>query len=390
MLAGIGGSMVILALTRAVDVATTGLNLAPNARLGLVVSVFGILLAGAQPAVGALGDRIGRRPLLIGGMAVFAFATLLMPLATRFEALLGLRGLQGLALACTVPTSLAVIAALVPTQRRGRAMGLYATARMLGFGVGPLIGGAVLDYAGTTVTLLAAVVPGLLAATLVTAALDEPPALGPSTPSSNAGDEVRVLPFVALSSAFFVVAICVSLLIALEDTFTHRLDLSAFEFSVAFSALVFARLVSDATIGRWSDGGDRRRWIVTGLVLLAPATLACAWAPTIEWLTLARITMGIGMAFIASPAFALVGDLVESGVGRGSSVGIVTAGFGAGLGVGPISAALLADRLAFEVPFALCAGLALIVAVVLPVLVPMASTPREGSDSGESTEKTAP
>lgn len=389
MLAGIGGSMVILALTRAVDDATTGLDLAPNTRLGLVVSVFGILLAAAQPAVGAIGDRVGRRPLLIGGMATFAAATLMMPLATRFEALLGLRGLQGLALACTVPTSLAVIAALVPTRRRGRAMGLYATARMLGFGVGPLIGGAVLDHAGATTTFLAAVVPGVIAATLVTFALDEPPALGRPPSSEDAPVQARVLPFVALSSAFFVVAICVSLLIALEDTFTRRLDITAFEFSIAFSALVFARLASDATIGRWSDAGDRRRWIVAGLVLLAPSTLACAWAPTIGWLTGARVVMGVGMALIASPAFALVGDLVEAGVGRGSSVGIVTAGFGAGLGVGPISAALLADRVGFEVPFFACAALALAVACALPMLVPGPPTPSTHGESGDPAEEPA-
>lgn len=372
MLAGIGGSMVILALTRAVDDAATGLDLAPNTRLGLVVSVFGFLLAGAQPFVGAIGDRLGRRPLLIGGMASFATVTLLMPLVSRYEALLGLRGLQGLALACTVPTSLAVIAALVPTNRRGRAMGTYATARMLGFGVGPLIGGAVLDAADATTTFFAAAIPGVLAATLVTFALDEPPALGARDNDDAPRATPRVAPFVALSSAFFVIAICVSLLIALEQTFTDRLEISAFEFSIAFSALVFARLVSDATIGRLSDRGDRRRWVVLGLVLMAPSTLACAWAPTIEWLTAARVAMGISMACIASPAFALVGDLVERGFGSGPSVGIVTAGFGAGLGVGPLGAAILADRVGFRVPFVVCAALTLVVAVVVPAFVPRA------------------
>lgn len=394
MLAGIGGSMVILALTRAVDDATTAFDLAPNTRLGLVVSVFGFLLAGAQPFVGAIGDRVGRRPLLIGGMAAFATVSLLMTFATRYEALLGLRGLQGLALACTVPTSLAVIAALVPAQRRGRAMGTYATARMLGFGVGPLIGGAVLDAAGTTTTFLAAVIPGVIAAALVTFALDEPPALGRvKSDDDEAPVETRTLPFLALSSAFFIIAICVSLLVALEQTFTDRLQITAFEFSIAFSALVFARLVSDATIGRWSDTGDRRRWIVVGLVLMAPSTAACAWAPTIEWLTAARVAMGVSMACIASPAFALVGDLVERGIGSGSSVGLVTAGFGAGLGVGPLGAAILADRVGFEVPFVVCAALSLVIAAVVPALVPRLeprpSTP-ERAGSGDLPKQAAP
>ncbi len=100
------------------------------------------LLTGA-----ALGDRFGRRLLLGLGLAVFTAASAAAAMAPNVGALIGARAVQGLAGAVVMPLTLTVLASVVPPAKRGLAFGLWGATSGLGVALGPVIGGAVTEYA---------------------------------------------------------------------------------------------------------------------------------------------------------------------------------------------------------------------------------------------------
>ena len=97
---------------------------------------------------GALGDRLGRRRMLVAGVVLFALASLGCALAPSLPWLLAGRTAQGVGAAILMPNSLALLGATFSGEARGRAIGLWAaTGAMMG-ALGPVLGGALIDTVG--------------------------------------------------------------------------------------------------------------------------------------------------------------------------------------------------------------------------------------------------
>jgi MFS family permease len=101
-----------------------------------------LLLTGA-----ALGDRFGRRRLLIIGVTVFTAGSAASALAPGIGVLIAARAIQGVGAAIVTPLTVTLIASVTPPQRRGLALGLWGATVGLGAALGPVIGGAVTDAA---------------------------------------------------------------------------------------------------------------------------------------------------------------------------------------------------------------------------------------------------
>jgi EmrB/QacA subfamily drug resistance transporter len=97
-----------------------------------------LLLTGA-----ALGDRFGRRRLLVIGIAIFTVASAAAALAPSILALDIARAAQGLGGAIVMPLTLTVLSASVPAERRGLALGIWGGISGLAVALGPLVGGAI-------------------------------------------------------------------------------------------------------------------------------------------------------------------------------------------------------------------------------------------------------
>ncbi len=106
-----------------------------------LVTGYLIAMASLQPVAGKLGDRFGRRPLMLGGLATFGLASLGAALAPGFAWLLATRILQGVAGAIAFPNGAAMLREAIPDTRRGGRFGLVGAGAGLAAAVGPPLAG---------------------------------------------------------------------------------------------------------------------------------------------------------------------------------------------------------------------------------------------------------
>lgn len=117
-----------------------------SAQLLWIVDIYGFLVAGLLITMGTLGDRIGRRRLLLIGAAAFGVASVLAAFSPSAEALIAARALLGVAGATLAPSTLSLIRNMFhDPDQRGVAIGVWITSFSAGAALGPLVGGALLE-----------------------------------------------------------------------------------------------------------------------------------------------------------------------------------------------------------------------------------------------------
>lgn len=129
-------------------VPTLSAELRPSSsQLLWIVDVYGFAVAGLLITMGAIGDRIGRRRLLMIGAAAFAATSLLAAFATSPALLIAARALLGVAGATLMPSTLSLIRTMFPDDtQRNFAIAIWMTSFMVGGALGPLVGGVLLEW----------------------------------------------------------------------------------------------------------------------------------------------------------------------------------------------------------------------------------------------------
>jgi MFS family permease len=125
--------------------ASAGLTLV---EIGVLAATYPGIWAVGQLVTGGLSDRIGRKPLIVGGMLLQAAAIALIALGSTFGVWLVASAGLGLGTAMVYPTLLATIADVADPAWRGSAIGVYRLWRDLGFAIGALVAGVVADALG--------------------------------------------------------------------------------------------------------------------------------------------------------------------------------------------------------------------------------------------------
>ncbi|WP_367129068.1 MFS transporter [Saccharothrix sp. HUAS TT1] len=124
-----------------------GADLQPSSsQLLWIMDIYGFMIAGFLLTMGTLGDRIGRRKLLLIGAVAFGIASALAAYANSAELLIAARALLGVAGATLMPSTLALISTMFRDDRqRGTAIGVWMMCFSVGTAIGPLVGGLLLE-----------------------------------------------------------------------------------------------------------------------------------------------------------------------------------------------------------------------------------------------------
>ncbi|MFI8793765.1 MFS transporter [Streptomyces sp. NPDC055105] len=259
-----------------------------------------------KPVFGTLADRIGARPVLLGGLAAFAAASAVYAVADspgwQWAARLG----QGAAASAFSPSASVLVARLNPAAKHGRAFGSYGFYKSLGYTLGPLLGG-VLVWAGGL--RLAFTVLALLAAGVAAWALLVVPRVPPLPRArQTVADLARRLtdpgflrPTAALAGATAALSVGVGFLPVSGAT----AGLGTVATGAADSVLAACAAIVQPQAGRALDAGrlTARTGIGIGLLTTA-ASLACAMLPGLTRVLLAAALIGIGTGLITPLGFA--------------------------------------------------------------------------------------
>ncbi|MEU1387223.1 MULTISPECIES: MFS transporter [unclassified Nonomuraea] len=275
--------------------------------------VLGALLAlydGAEvllkPLFGSLADRVGARPVLVGGLVAFAIASGLYVVADTPGWLWAARLGQGAAASAFSPSASALVARLNPAAKLGRAFGGYGFWKSIGYTLGPLLGG-VLVWAGG-LRLLFAVLTVLGAAVAVWAVLAVPAV--PPLPkvrqtvldlARRLADPAFLAPTAALAGATAALSVGVGFL----PVSGRAAELGTVATGAAVSVLAACAAVVQPRAGRALD--EERLSARTGLLgglLVTAAGLACAMLPGLAGILSAAVLIGAGTGLITPLGFA--------------------------------------------------------------------------------------
>ncbi|WP_292498706.1 MFS transporter [Mesorhizobium sp.] len=113
-----------------------------------VVLAYLLAITALIVSVGRLGDLVGRRLLLIAGLALFSIASFAAGLAPSLALLIAARAVQGLGAAVMMALTIAIVGETVPKERTGSAMGLLGTMSAIGTALGPSLGGVLIAALG--------------------------------------------------------------------------------------------------------------------------------------------------------------------------------------------------------------------------------------------------
>ncbi len=145
MLAPLNSTMIAVALPQVIR--EFGVDVAAA---GWLVTAYLIAMASLQPVAGKLGDRWGRRQLILGGVASFGLASIGAALASSPASLLFFRVLQAVSGAVALPNGAALLREVVPAERQAGRFGMVGAAIALAAAAGPARGGIPGGSAGGT------------------------------------------------------------------------------------------------------------------------------------------------------------------------------------------------------------------------------------------------
>lgn len=306
-----------------------------------VVLAYLLATTTAVVGVGRLGDVLGRRRLLLAGLALFTGASLLCALAPSLPWLVAARALQGLGAAVMMALGMALVADAVPAARTGSAMGLLGTLSAVGTALGPTLGGVLIAGWGWPALFAVNLPLGVAAWWLARRSL----------PADCARAEVQ-------RPRFDIAGML--LLAATLAAYALAMTLGRGHFGLLNGALLAAALVGLVLFIHLQRGAGRR-----GVVALVPLSL------------FQRRALGAGFAMGALVTTVVMAALVVGPFYLAGAQGLAPAQVGLAMSCGPLVSALagvpagrLVDRLGSG--RTVVAGLAAMTAgAVLMVLLPM-------------------
>lgn len=352
--------------------------------LGILLAVYDIAEVFLKPVFGALSDRIGVKPVIVGGLFAFAAVSLAGAFVVGPVALGIIRFGQGAAASAFSPASSAAVGRLAAPGAAGRYFGRYGSWKGLGYAAGPLVGGGFILVGGIPSLLVATAVGALLTGIWVVLAVPVLPVL-PKTRYTlldllgQLTSRSFLLPVLALATATAALGAAVGFLPALGTG--HGMSVLASLGLV--TALAIVSSLVQPLVGRLIDARRLgiRRGIPLGLQLIVGGLLL-ATVGGVPALYVSAVALGAGIGAVTALGFThLATTTPPERLGR--TMGTAELGRELGDAGGPLLVGVVAT--AAGLPFGLAAlgGLSAIVAVTTGIFLRSSPPPEPLTGQGQ-------
>jgi MFS family permease len=360
--------------------------------LGASEVAYAIATTVAAPFMGALSDRFGRRPLVLGSLAAYALAFTGYLLARSASGFIVLRGLAGGLTAGLMPAATGVVADLAPSDRRAQWIGILSGGASIGWIVGPIIGGMLYDHMGYSAALLVSI--GMAAVTFAVALLGIPETrphtttlrlastrgeTGPHPSGLGSGLGERWQTFrlslpPALTPLLLALFVYFAVMFAwafIEPRFMFYayddLGWSSSMLGLVMSTYGFACMLGEFGLGRLSDRFGRKPVIVLGLLLFSAQFIGLALVRDYAVIAVAFVIAGLGNALFDPALSASILDVAPRGT-QGRLLGLKSTVGSLGNIAGPLLIVLFASVLQARWIFFGAAGIVLL-SLLITVLI---------------------
>ena len=257
---------------------------APYQQVQWVVVAYLLANAALIVGIGRLGDRIGRRRLLIAGLVVFTAASLLSAVSVQLWQLVAARALQGVGAAALIALPMALVGETVGKERTGRAMGLLGTMSAIGTALGPSLGGVLVAGFGWPAVFVVNLPLAALALFLVRRHLppDRPVAVHAMAPPwiTTLRRDPALVRGLAMTTLVSTVVMATLVVGPFHLTSAFGLGVAGVGFVMSAGPIVSA--LTGVPAGRLVDRLGTARTTTAGLVGMATGCLALALVP-LSW-----------------------------------------------------------------------------------------------------------
>ncbi|CRM22810.1 MFS transporter [Pseudomonas sp. 35 E 8] len=299
-----------------------------------VVLAYLLAITAVIVSAGRLGDRLGRRRLLLAGLLLFAVACGLCGMAPALEWLIVARVLQGLGAAVMMAMALGMVGDTVTKQRTGRVMGLLGTMSAVGTAMGPSVGGVLLSVWGWRSIFLVGVPLGLMAVALAYRYLPVDGQRESSPTGSNFWSSLQDASLRAgLAMSALVAAVIMATFVVGPFYLSRGLGLAPEWMGLAMAVGPCIAAVTGVPAGRLTDRLGSRRMTLAGLGVLACGALLLSFTSGLFMYLGALVILTTGYSlFQAANNTAVMKDVQPAN--RGTVSGLLNLSRNLGLIVG--------------------------------------------------------
>ena len=314
------------------------------------------------PIWGWMGDRFGRKPMVVRALVGLATAIFLMSFARTPAQLLLLRVLQG-TVSGFIPAAIALVSATTPREQQGYALGTLASAQAAGVVTGPLVGGVLADLIGYRALFYVTAAVETCAAVLVIALVHDPrperrrrrqaPLWLNARFAARHPVPVSLVGLLCTQVGLLIVQPFFALFVESLGVSEARLSTVT---GVLFGITGVAMSLASPLWGRLSDRSGRRPVLVAAFGAASLAMLLQGVCRDVRWLFVLRLAQGAVAAGMLPSLYAVIAHTTP----QRRRAGIIAFGSSAtllgGL-VGPLAGGFLAARLGMRAVFAVAGGL---------------------------------
>ena len=342
---------------------------AGDAALGLAMAAYAIPILLISIPTGRLADRIGRRPLLLGGLALTGVGSLLIAASGSLEVLLAGRAVQGVGSTASWVAALAIVSDLARPGRTGEAIGFALSANSLGAIGGPALGGIVggeISFEAPFI-LVSAIAATMLAAGFVILPRHE----AASSAERSSGRGIRVAlrrpgviapGLIVIAGASFIGMVDFAVPLDLD----RRLGTGATVIGLLFALAAGLDAIASPVAGSAGDRRGRRPVAIAGGIVVAVSGALLALLGTLGGAAFALAVFGIGQSIGFAAAVPWLDDAFGP-VDRGLAYGGLNLVYALGYTAGPLLSGGLLEAASADVVYLLITAVAAAGAAALAI-----------------------